>query len=199
MANEWSLSGAAVLAPWRDRASAVPLQRPNVGPTRSELLLWSALDALGTGWVREHATGRYRLDLYLPSRGLAVEIDGSSHYGEIARQHDATRDEWHAALGIETMRISANHVERDLGGVLVEIARRVALREGPAELPDESSFSGSGEVVVLPEPASTHGIELAVRIVEAEIESFAMGVACVNVLPELNRGWRRLKALARGR
>src|SRR5689334_12261890 len=149
MATAWSLSGEAVLAPWRERVSStVPSQRWQVEPTRSELLLWSALSELNLGWVREFANGRYRLDFFLPSHALAVEVDGSSHYGNVAREYDAKRDEWHATRGIETMRVSAEHVERDLPGVLEDIAKRVALRGLNAGAAVESPLSESGEAVV---------------------------------------------------
>ncbi len=82
------------------------------------------------GWQREYVTGPFRLDFYCPLARLAVEVDGGSHLGREARERDDLRDEWHKARKITTMRVSADHVERDLAGVLEEIRQRLRVQTG---------------------------------------------------------------------
>lgn len=95
------------------------------------MMLWEALDAHGQGWLREHVTGPYRLDFYLPSVRLAVEVDGASHQGRVRFEKDALRDAWHAGRGITTRRFSADEVERDLPWVLDEVRRQVTTLAAP--------------------------------------------------------------------
>jgi very-short-patch-repair endonuclease len=128
------LTGSDVLDPWRVRyrnsllGKLPELPRQHRGRTKSEAMLWEALDARNEGWREEYATGRYRLDFYLPAAQLAVEVDGGSHRGHLAREHDDERDLWHWGQGIETLRINARHVEIDLLGVLHCITERVLAR-----------------------------------------------------------------------
>lgn len=134
------LTGSPELDPWRIRyrLELAGELRPSQGwhregPTPSELMLWAALQAEAPGWSREYTTGPYRLDFYCPVARLAVEVDGGSHFGRDAGQRDALRDEWHRAKGITTMRVSADHVERDVAGLLEEIRRRVRSLLGEPE------------------------------------------------------------------
>lgn len=127
------LTGSAVLDPWRirhrlDLRGLLEPEPRRTAPTRSEVLLWQALEPRPEGWLREYSTGPYRLDFFCPALRLAVEVDGGSHYGRAAADKDELRDQWHALRGITTRRFSANHVERDVGGVRAEIADAVAAR-----------------------------------------------------------------------
>lgn len=91
-------------------------------------MLWQALRKRSPGWFPEVATGPYLLDFYCPSAMLAVEVDGGSHYGQQRAAADARRDQWHSRQEIETLRISARHIERDLPGPVSIIDQRVAAR-----------------------------------------------------------------------
>lgn len=56
---------------------------------------------------------RYRLDLFWPDLGLAVEYDGAvDHSGPAARARDADRDRALARLGIEVVRLTATDLRR---------------------------------------------------------------------------------------
>jgi very-short-patch-repair endonuclease len=171
------LTGSPILDPWRIRLrlhlrGELTVEPRRSGATRSEQLLWEALDALGVGWCREYASGKYRLDFYLPSAGLAVEVDGGSHYGRRARGHDELRDAWHRVRGIRTLRVSDREVLDDLKGVMYLISRELEVRRQLADLGESSPALGN-EVAVLVDAA---------EIVEAEILRIA--AACETVLPQ---------------
>jgi very-short-patch-repair endonuclease len=123
------LTGSPLLDPWRLRhrqqlGGLVPAQ-PQVPHEwiRSEAALWEVLRREPQEWVREYATGRYRLDFSCPAAKLAVEVDGRSHDGRAAWDRDVARDDHHRTLGIITKRFSADEVERDLDMVLAEVRR----------------------------------------------------------------------------
>ena len=126
------LTGSALLDPWRIRlrlALAGELEPPpRQPPTRSELVLWDRLQGDSPPWVREYPTGPYRLDFYCPLVKLAVEVDGSSHWGNAANKRDDHRDAWHALRGIDTKRFSAREVESDPAWVHREIGKLVEIR-----------------------------------------------------------------------
>ena len=175
------LTGSAVLDPWRVRLrNASPRcaeERSSDEPTLSERLLWEALRARPEGWIREYATGPYRLDFYCPLVQLAVEVDGASHWGRERAGSDAERDEWHAARSITTRRFSATQVEADAGAVLAEVVRDVTARlsrlEAPVVVPQPRHEGAVGGVE--PQPA-----EPAVPQPEAVPGELP---ACVTVLP----------------
>lgn len=136
-----ALTGSPELDPWRIRYRLLlageldePKRERDQRITLSERMLWSVLEPEPHGWQREYVTGPFRLDFYCPLARLAVEVDGGSHAGHQARARDALRDEWHKARRITTMRVSADHVERDLPGVLEEIRRRLSVQVGQPRL-----------------------------------------------------------------
>jgi very-short-patch-repair endonuclease len=190
--SPWSLSGAALLEPWRKRArgEALPIQRTSPGETASERALWQALEAWDRGWVQEYATAKYRLDFFLPSHRLAVEVDGSSHHGLLKMQQDEARDAWHLERGIVTFRVSADEVLADLEGVLSLVVERMRfLEEAPAPADVLMLRPVLDEVAVA--DVESHGMDRANEELEAEIEGYT-GVACLTVLPALeSKGWAR--------
>lgn len=200
--HAWSLSGAVVLEPWRRRARGEAFVEPRfrAGPTPSELSLWSALSARHEGWCREYSTGRYRLDFYLPSYRLAIEVDGSSHDGPVRRAADDQRDLWHLErLGIQTARYTVDQVMRDRAGVLADIDRRMAFLSKSSEVEPQNILAQSGEVPVAVAEAESEMISVANNRVEAEINGYG-GVACATILPDFEpRGplTRWLKRVAR--
>lgn len=175
------LTGSPLLDPWRIRlrlllAGELEPAAPQA-PTRSELLLWERLQMLSSEWRREYATGRYRLDFYCPRVKLAVEVDGSSHWGPAALEHDDLRDQWHALRGITTKRFSARQVELEPEWVIAEIVRLVdTLTEVP---PGEAAPAAVGDVYAV----NLHG--------SGRLSAQSAG-ACQNLLPPgeaRRRGW----------
>jgi very-short-patch-repair endonuclease len=103
-----------------------------------EVLLWSQLrrqQLQGLRFRRQHPIGPYVLDFYCREAGLAVEVDGYSHDVANRPERDRRRDDWLAALGVQTLRIPAREVLSEMDGVLATIA---AAAIAPQSLRDSS-------------------------------------------------------------
>ncbi len=90
-----------------------------------EVRLWVRLKRLaphGMRFRRQHAIGPYVLDFYCPAAKLAVEVDGYGHGMGDRGERDLIRDAWMAQRGIDTLRLLAADVMRDVD----EMARQVA-------------------------------------------------------------------------
>lgn len=99
--------------------------------TEPEIMLWSRLKTRGTDkpvFRRQYAYGSMIFDFYCRAARLAVEVDGSTHSSEDARDRDEARDHWLARRGIDVLRIGAGEVYRNLGGVVDAILLRAEER-----------------------------------------------------------------------
>jgi very-short-patch-repair endonuclease len=77
--------------------------------TPQEIGLWLRLKNRRLGGFKfrvQHPIGPYILDFYCAEVRLAVEIDGQSHWSEEQAAHDARRDAYFRAMGIQTLRLS---------------------------------------------------------------------------------------------
>lgn len=77
--------------------------------TPQELGLWVRLKnrrLAGFKFRVQHPIGPYILDFYCAEARLAVEIDGRTHWSAEQVAHDARRDAYFRAMGIETLRLS---------------------------------------------------------------------------------------------
>jgi very-short-patch-repair endonuclease len=91
--------------------------------TLPEVLLWRELQKrpVGLKFRRQHGSGDYVLDFFCSDARLAVEVDGMAHgMGELP-ERDELRDAWFREAGIETLRIPAKLVLRDLNSALEQI------------------------------------------------------------------------------
>ena len=97
-----------------------------------EVLLWQALRRRSTGWKwrKQHPAGPFTLDFYCDAAKLCVEVDGEAHDRGDRPERDVRRDAWLADRGVETVRVPAAAVLRDLDAVVRGIAAR-ALERAP--------------------------------------------------------------------
>lgn len=89
-----------------------------------EGLLWRAIKggkADGLKFRKQHPIGPYVLDFYCHEARLCVEIDGASHGFGKRPELDARRDDWLAAKGVRTLRISASLVLEEIDGAVLMI------------------------------------------------------------------------------
>ena len=104
--------------------------RKQMTPTESQL--WRALRnrrLRGYKFRRQHPVANFVLDFYSAEHRLAIEIDGAVHGNPEQRMRDQSREDLLRERGIRFLRIPAWRVERDLPGVLEEIA--AALKPSP--------------------------------------------------------------------
>ncbi|MCL4216351.1 MAG: DUF559 domain-containing protein [Candidatus Hydrogenedentes bacterium] len=85
-----------------------------------EQILWKELKGknLGVKFRRQHPIGPYIADFYARDAALVVEVDGDSHRGEIAFNHDSARDAYMLSQGLRVLRFPASDVTSNKGQIL---------------------------------------------------------------------------------
>ena len=93
--------------------------------TQPEQKLWAVLRGkqLGVKVRRQHGIGRYIVDLYCPEAKLVIEVDGDSHYTEIAQLQDSERDAYMQSLGLRVLRFTNQDINQNMPGVYETIKR----------------------------------------------------------------------------
>lgn len=94
--------------------------------TRAEATLWEALRGKrleGLKFRRQQVLGPYIADFFCAAGRLVIELDGGAHTDEAAKVHDARRDQWLAAQGLQILRMPNRMVIDDLCGALALIVR----------------------------------------------------------------------------
>jgi very-short-patch-repair endonuclease len=98
------------------------------GMTPAEAALWKCLQrsqVAGKKFRRQHSVGKYILDFYCAECGLAVELDGESHFAANASDADTARTEYLNEKGIRVLRFENREIFEDLEFVLAEIQRNL--------------------------------------------------------------------------
>ena len=113
----------------------------------SEVRLWRVLRLRPEGlqFRRQHPFGPFVFDFFCKAAGLAIEVDGLAHEFGDNPVRDMRRDLWAREQGIETMRISAEDVRRNLEGVVIHIVNRCVERTPPPHFVRSPSPSNDGE------------------------------------------------------
>lgn len=98
--------------------------------TPEEILLWERLRNRrlhGFRFVRQFSVDQFVLDFYCPARLLGIEIDGSQHFTDAGRTHDAERTKLLATRNIRVIRFRNQEIRDRLDAVVETI--HVALQE----------------------------------------------------------------------
>lgn len=75
--------------------------------TKEEKHLWyDFLNTYKPKFIRQHVIGKYIVDFYCASKKIAIEIDGSQHYDDIAKEYDQVRTEFLKREGISVLRFT---------------------------------------------------------------------------------------------
>ena len=86
--------------------------------TKEERHLWyDFLRNYPVKFVRQKVIGRYIVDFYCASVRLAVEVDGTQHYGTEGMAYDRERTDYLRSLGVRTVRVPNNEVNGNFPGV----------------------------------------------------------------------------------
>jgi very-short-patch-repair endonuclease len=100
-------------------------QELRTNATMPEQKLWALLRGkqLGVKFRRQHGIGHYIVDFYCPECRLVIEVDGDSHYTEIAQKNDALRNSYLEQLGLRVLRFTNEQVNQNMAGVYETIKR----------------------------------------------------------------------------
>ncbi len=103
--------------------------------TDSERKLWSRLrgEQLGVKFRRQHPLGGYVADFACLAPKLIVELDGSQHAEQTAR--DRKRDAFFESQGFAVLRFATDAPFVNLEGMLVSILDRLTSMAGAAPTP----------------------------------------------------------------
>jgi very-short-patch-repair endonuclease len=113
----------------------------------AELRLWLVLrDRPGDlKFRKQHPIGTLSLDFYCAAARLCIEVDGEAHDRGDQPEFDASREAWLNRHDVETLRIPAVEVFRNLDGVVSLIVEAARLRP-PLHRPSGGPPPRSGEV-----------------------------------------------------
>lgn len=87
---------------------------------KAELLVWNQLRSkqLGYKFRRQYGVGPYVVDFYCPALKVAIEIDGDSHFEEMAEEQDKQRQDFIESKGIIVVRFTNTDVYESLDDVI---------------------------------------------------------------------------------
>ena len=106
--------------------------------TPEEKHLWYQFFKLqGIKAKRQQIIRTYIVDFYIPSARLVIELDGSQHYDQEARQKDAERDAALDRLGILVIRYSNNDINLRFRDVCEDILLYIQDRTQPPQFPED--------------------------------------------------------------
>jgi len=100
--------------------------RNNMPP--AERILWSQLKGGQLDkykFRRQHSIDEFVLDFYCPQAGLAIEIDGDSHYETDKPKYDLERSRKIESHGIKIIRFTNTEVYDSLDGVIDQIIKQL--------------------------------------------------------------------------
>lgn len=99
--------------------------------TKEERRLWyDFLRSYHIRFVRQKIIGRYIADFYCAKAKIVIELDGSQHYEDEAKENDEKRTEYFASFGIAVVRIQNSYINNNFGGVCEYIANIIEERLG---------------------------------------------------------------------
>ena len=86
--------------------------------TKEEKHLWYDFLRLHPArFSRQKVLGKYIADFYSAKANLVIELDGSGHYTEESRRHDAERTAFLEGYGISVIRIPNTEIHKNFRGV----------------------------------------------------------------------------------
>jgi len=96
-------------------------------PTVTERLLWSRLFSSGIGYRfrRQKVILGWIVDFYCPLVRLVVEVDGSFHETDKAKEKDKLRDSVMAEHGFSVLRLKNEYVMNNTEGALMKIKQTI--------------------------------------------------------------------------
>ena len=97
--------------------------------TKEEKHLWyDFLKKLPIKFNRQKVIGCYIVDFYSAEAKIVIELDGSQHYEEEAREKDVIRDEYLGSLGILVLRYTNIDLHENFEGICRDILINISKR-----------------------------------------------------------------------
>ena len=96
--------------------------------TFAEYRLWKQLQhsrMLGYKFRRQYSVDEYVIDFYCTELKFAIEIDGSVHETDDAREYDANRQQYIEQFGVRFLRVTNDEVIYFMSKVLEKIRGRI--------------------------------------------------------------------------
>jgi very-short-patch-repair endonuclease len=98
--------------------------------TAAEKLFWSKVahrQFKNLKFRKQHGIGQYIVDFYCPEQKLIIEIDGDSHFTEIAKKEDEKRTQYLESFGYKVIRYNNLEVLNNINGVFEDLLRKLNL------------------------------------------------------------------------
>jgi very-short-patch-repair endonuclease len=111
--------------------------------TLAEILLWRELKGRklrGFDFHRQHPIHKYIVDFFCNELSLAIEIDGSSHDGQL--EYDNKRQHELEILGVRFLRFTDREVKQNLTGVVETIIEWIDAHEHTPSPSQEGNCNG---------------------------------------------------------
>lgn len=112
-----------------------PFRNPNIycsqscyrkaRPTSIEAAIWSVLQSLRIDFETEKRFSLYLVDIYIPSKRLAVECDGD-YWHLKSQERDRRKDKYLRSLGVKVLRLSETKIRSDIEGCKALILKHVS-------------------------------------------------------------------------
>jgi len=100
--------------------------------TPAEAVLWKPLQRrqmLGKKFRRQFSISRYIVDFFCVECGIAIELDGASHFQELRAEYETARTIYLMESGIEVLRFENRDVHEKLEVVLETIRDAIRKRD----------------------------------------------------------------------
>jgi len=96
-------------------------------PTSSEIIFWSLLKQHFSNFrfKRQHPISQYIADFYCHKLKLVIEIDGSIHQTEEAKESDFIRDEFMKSLNLEVLRFTNEEICKNTEAVVEKLKLKI--------------------------------------------------------------------------
>ena len=101
--------------------------RKNMTPEEKHLW-YDFLKKLPITVNRQKIIGSYIVDFYCAEAKIVIELDGSQHYEEEAREKDVIRDEYLESLGIIVLRYTNVEFHKNFEGICKDILLKISNR-----------------------------------------------------------------------
>jgi very-short-patch-repair endonuclease len=92
--------------------------------TMAERRMWhEIIPNLPARVMRQRVIGNYIADFYCASKKLVIEVDGDSHYSDVAQGYDRIRTDYFESLGIRVVRYTNDNVLGNPDEVMKDLLR----------------------------------------------------------------------------